>query len=331
MTDVPKSALARNLLTDPIGVAAASIGIAGLVLVQQLATVGGSGLLGETLTNASHVPLFAALTLLLIRALGYPSWPVLLLACVAVAAATEAMQMLTGRNASLFDLGLDLLGALPVIGAVAVTRRLRGPRAARRAAVWAVTAVLVAIMTVAAPARVLLAYHERDRAFPALLIPSAWEIRPLLSSNSRMRIVPGGDDWSGHRGERVLEVVWAEERYPGIVLSEVVPRWDAFATLAVDVYLPPGTPMPLTAAVGHEGREGTAAHLRRIVQPGPQRLLYDLETLLATADGAPPRISKLVLHTNRGNAGRRLLIAAVRLLPGGAHDAANAGNLAASH
>ena len=300
--------------------AVAAAGVIALIGAQQLMTVGGSSLLAETVTNALHIPLFAAIAGLLAM-LGLGGWR-LVGAVVALAAGTEGLQVLTARNASLLDLGLDLLGALPVIGALALNRRFRhGPRQ-QWAVLWT-AAVLVVLMTVAPVARVLLAYHERDRLFPALLVPGAWQLAPLLSTGSRMRLVEGAV--TGHGA--MLELVWADERYPGLTLHEVVPDWQGFETLAVDVHLAEGPPLPLTAAVGHRGTEGTAAFQRRSVEPGARRVEYDLRRLLATPDGVPPRITKLILHTKQGHAGRRLLIGTVRLVGDDGQHAPNAGNL----
>lgn len=285
-------------------------GVMGLIALQQLPMDTGSSLLGETVINALHIPLFAALCVLLAM-LGLRPWQ-LLAASAALAGVTEGAQMLTGRSASLLDLGLDLLGALPVIVAVAVTRRT-APGDRGRHLAWAATAVLIASMTLAAPVRVLLAYHERDQRFPVLFAPGAWATAPLVTTGDWARVVPAPARGREQPGRPMLEVVWPDRQYPGITLSEVVPDWQAFETLTVDVYLPDGPAMPLTAAVGHAGTEGTAAYLQRLVQPGAQRIEYGLRRLLATPDGATPRITRLVLHTNHNHAGRRLLIGAVRL------------------
>lgn len=334
---------ARSLPHAPAGLILALLGIVALVAVQQVATVDVTGLLGETLTNASHIPLFAMLTLLLMRVLRKPPWWLLLAAVVAVALVTEALQGLTARNASLLDVGLDLLGALPVIAALETTRRSRrhGRRPWTGFAAWTSAVLLLALMTAAAPARVLLAYAERDRIFPVLLQPPnpsaasgessmVWALRPLLGGNSAMHIVAAPPDWPGYAGKRVIEVVWADQRYPGISLRGTVPRWERYDALAVDVYLPDGPAMPLTAAVSHVGTGGTAAYLQLMVRRGPQRLRYPLEALLASPGDAPPRIRRLILHTDRAHGSRRLLIGSVRLASAARHDPAFEGTLGAT-
>ena len=103
-----------------------------------------------------------------------------------------------------------------------------------------------------------------------------------------------------------MEIVFADESYPNILLRDPVADWSAFDTLVVDVLLPEGPPITLTAAVGYIDRD-QSTYLWRSVRPGPQRLRYPLGDLLA-ADATSPRISRLVLNTSGKHAGRTLLI-----------------------
>lgn len=302
-----------------------------LVAVQQLVTFGSDRLLDQTLTNAAHVPLFALLTLLLHRLLGRPPWYRLLIVALGLAVLTEALQVVTNRQPSLVDLTLDLLGILPVIGAITLRRRRRrSGRPVSGRVVWFATWAAIAGMTLAAPVRVLVAYAERDAAFPRLLIPGNRPLELLVGSNGSMRLTRGPADWTGYADRPVLETIWGDERYPGLTFTEVVSDWTGFDALQVDVYLTGDAPMPLTAAVGHVGTEGTARYLQIEVAPGPSRLRYPLDALLEPLDDAPVRVSKLILHSTREYRGRRLLIGDVRLVRGGEHGGPFAGTLAPS-
>lgn len=309
----------------------AAAGIVLLVAVQQFVTLGGDRLLAEALTNAAHVPLFALLTLLLYRLLGRPRWQRLLMAAVALALVTEGLQVVTHRQPSVVDLALDVLGILPVLAALTLGRRLR--RAGRprgRLGVWAGAWGLIVVMTLAAPVRVLVAYAERDAAFPRLLVPGSGPFELLVTSNGPMQVTRGPDDWTGYANRPVLELTWSDARYPGVTFSEVVPDWSGFDVLQVDVYLIGAEPMPLTAAVGHRGFPGTARHRRLEVAPGPSRLRYPLDALLEPRGDGPARVSRLILHGSRGHEGRRLLIGDVRLVRDGEHDGPFTGTLAPS-
>ncbi|MEQ8783531.1 MAG: hypothetical protein RIE06_28035 [Roseibium album] len=210
-----------------------------------------------------------------------------------------------------------MIGAGAVVIGLALSARLaqRGGTRRRVRLVWAGVACVVLLVTVAAPGRVLAAYLSRDRAFPVVFAPDAWLQTPLWSSNSQVRIRnrPTGLLFGS---AKVLEVDWGQERYPGLTVTEVVPDWSGYAHLEVDVWLPPGPRMTLTAAVGHRGVEGTAAHQRLLVTSGFHRLEFPVPSLLSSDHGLP-EVTKLILHTDQRNAGRRVLIGTARLTKSG--------------
>lgn len=293
--------------------------LGGLLALQQLFTVGGTSLLGGAVNNAAHVPLFAAVTLLVARLLRYPHPAMLLVVCLAIAVASEALQLLTGRHASLQDIGLDLLGILSVLGGLVVTGTLSHGASWRASGTrtWPVVALLLAVFTAMGPLRVLLAYNDRDRVFPSLFEPGAWRQAPLLVSGSRLRTVTAPERWNAYAGRPVLEVTWANERYPGIVLREVVPQWREFDVLAVDLFIPQGSPgqaggaLTLTASVRYATDPPAASWVWRNVEPGPQRVYFALDELLVeSAD-----IASLVLHADQADAGRTFYFGRVLLLP----------------
>lgn len=145
----------------PAGRALAVACIVALVLCQQLMTLDGHGVRG--VDDALHIPLFAALALLFMRALGYPPWPLLLAVCAAVAVTTEVLQFFTGRDASVMDVARDLVGAVPTIGFIEATRYLV-PRRGTRSLIglWLGALVLLGSLTLAGPVRLLLADKPAD-------------------------------------------------------------------------------------------------------------------------------------------------------------------------
>jgi hypothetical protein len=109
---------------------------------------------------------------------------------------------------------------------------------------------------------------------------------------------------------QLLAVTWADERYPGLMLSEVVRDLSSWDELAVEVFLPVGPPFELTAALTFPGIPGTSAYLRQTVQPGQQTLRYSLRDLLPNRS---QQVSRVVLHTDREAAGRRVLFGTIFL------------------
>ncbi|GAB4353865.1 MAG: hypothetical protein Kow006_19310 [Gammaproteobacteria bacterium] len=287
------------------------MGIGLLLAAQQLGTIPGENLLSRTLSNSLHIPWFALMALLIWYLFaGHGALWVLGIAS-AVAVVSEALQIPTGRDASWLDLGLDLIGAGLASLGIALHVRNRD-RPTRRRAGWAAILMLTLVVTLTAPAGIWLAYQERDRLFPRLFIADSWLLRPLAVSNSPARRIAAPREWSAYAGRTVLELRWADTRYPGIELQEVVGDWRCCRHLVMELYVPGAEPLPVTAAVGHAGIRGTARYVPTVVAPGAHRIEIPLEKLGAVGDNART-ITRLIVHTSRRYAGRRLLIADIYL------------------
>lgn len=284
-----------------------------LVMIQQTVTVSQDTQLTRTLSNMLHVPLFAAITLLLVRAV--PGWRLACIAAVvaAIALVTEGAQLFNDRHASFSDLGLDAVGMSLALAGSWASQRLRARRRyyVLRPLLWAGVAVLVAGITLAAPLRVGLAYQVRDRIFPVLLEPDTAAATLLVSGNSPVdrRLAP--DDWPSRAGQRVLAVTWAEEPYPRFQLDEVGGDWSHYASVVMEVYVPSQYEIPLTAAIGYAGEMVAPGFGRRTARPGPQRLCYDLPT----GSAAKGEIQRLVVRSSTRAAGRTVLIGRIELSP----------------
>lgn len=285
----------------------ACAGLGALLLFQQFGGIGRSDLFGRALSNSLHVPLFATVALLVSFVLRGSAWPLRLTVCAMLAALTEALQMFSSRQASLLDFSLDLLGVLGVLLGLELSRRTP----ARAGLIWAGVLATLVLATVAAPARIWASYVERDRLFPVLFEPGSRLLRPLWSSNSASRIVRPGQD-AGFTGDRVLEVEWAQVRFPAVTLSEPVADWSGYRVLRVEIQVHDDRPMPLTVAVSHQHMEGTSAFTRmRGGGAGRQVIEFPLVELLPTRPGVG--IDRVILHTDAEAAGRRLSLGRIRL------------------
>jgi VanZ family protein len=153
----PAPAAAPGLAGRP-GTALALLFLMLLLVLHQAVTFGSDHPLGGVLRSALHIPLFAMLTLLLSRILGSPRWWVLLSTALLLAIATEVVQAFTGRNASVLDVAVDLIGIVPVVAGLVATRRLRrrGAPLALIVLLWLAIAGFLGAATVAAPIHVLL-------------------------------------------------------------------------------------------------------------------------------------------------------------------------------
>ena len=284
-----------------------------LVVVQQTLHLGGTSRLSLALNDAMHLPMFVAVTLLLAGLLGRRRLGLALGAAVVLAVATEAVQLLTPRDASLVDLGHDLLGILlAVLGLLGAgpAARCAGGRAGP-VLWWAGVGLVTLGLAGADPLRIHLAERARDRAFPVLLTPAAGMPGPLVATRSELGLVAAPPGWPAGAGAPAFEVVWAEETWPGVVMLEVVPDWSDYEALAVDVDVLDGRPITLTANVQYRTEPRRATWLWRTLQPGPQTVRFPLADLVDPDVGA---IDRLIVHVTAQDAGRRTLLGAVRLV-----------------
>ncbi|MEZ5559190.1 MAG: hypothetical protein R3E86_11715 [Pseudomonadales bacterium] len=282
-----------------------------LILAQQTLTLGDSSHFSRALTNAMHIPWSAGVAVVLWWLMGpRASIPRLLAVCVLVAVVTELMQIPTARDASLSDVGRDLIGTGFAAAGLWSYRNLAG---APRIFVCVLVLIGLTAATVFVPGRVALAYQQRDGRFPQLLAPGLSRLSPLWRSNCPVSVAPAPDGWMPFSGARVLRLHLCDETYPGVTLDEVVADWTGYDQLEADVYLPGGSPMDITIAVGHVGVPGTSAYVPVELDPGANLVRIPLTRLITGADGKPAAITHLIVHSNRAGAGRDLFIGRIRL------------------
>lgn len=246
----------------------------------------------NTLNNWLHVFLFTSITVLLRVSFPNLSLIYVLVAASALALATEAAQLVTGGSPSFIDLGKDLLGILIAAPIYQLLTRIR--------LIAVVTTSL--IVTLAYPSIILASYQARESRFPMLYTSSAWDRALISDSNSAVRITDEG----------MTHIVWADTTWPGFHLNETVSDWRSYQSIVAEV-VNPGHPQPLTIAVRHRGKRGTAAFVQNQLEMGENTIRVDLSELVVKPDGDQAEIVHVILHTNRKYAGREIYINRVYL------------------
>ena len=275
-----------------------------LILLQQVTIVPMHGRLASGVSNGVHGLWFAAVTAVVYalvrtrmpagRALGVTA-----VVGIALALATEAVQIGTERAAQWQDVVFDLCGGASIL-LVLAARMGRVPRG--RA--YAGAAVLLAITFLPAVAAATVQLH-RNAIFPVLVDFSAWGFGGLLTSDSTLRVVPG------EGGGAALEILLADDTWPGIHLDEPVSDWRAYDTLAVDVFVPAAS-APLELHVSIRLRGGETDHVYRtfVLPAGASALRLPLRELF---DPDANEVSAVVIYSRRPFAGRRLELRRVAL------------------
>lgn len=179
----------------------------------------------RVLENSAHAPLFALLTLLLLRPRLSPLRAAVLAALFGML--TEVAQSFVGRDASLIDLANDVLG-------IAIGLTVHAQRTARRAPLPILLAAL--LMIAAAPLLwTVAAYAQRQLQAPVL-----WQQRSPLDgyflevTGARATPTAAANCLANRRGQ-ALRVDLQSGQYPGIALEEPLPDWRGHEQLIVEL------------------------------------------------------------------------------------------------
>jgi VanZ family protein len=226
--------------------------VAGLALLVVYARPPGDGRWAGVLADAAHVPVFAAICLivLVLRQRSESAtlhtgleYIVAVLLTVSLGVIVELAQMLLGRDASPGDVVRDVIGALAgcVMFAVLDERTVATPssRAIRAACVafgiFAVAWVLLPVLTA------VTAYRERDARFPVLADFTAarglYFVRQDSAAAIEQASLPAAMRAHGAVESALHARVHVGERWE-IALQESVPDWRAYRNICLDLANP---------------------------------------------------------------------------------------------
>ena len=268
-----------------------------LVAIQQLVQVSGHTLLTESIGNALHIPLFAAITVLLARLRPRWSLATILGIVVLIAMLTELLQLGSTRRASWADFGLDLLGC--AWGAWYLNRRPTVP-------ISLMLLVLVAT-TLAHPTWEGIKLGAQHLWFPTLFDPDRWLWRHRIHSRAQLHYAPA-TDWPLYANNAALHIRWNDQRFPNIRLVEPVSDWSQFTVLCIDLFNPQSVTQPVTLGVmhRHDGRNNVKVH--RMLAPGYTRARFSVKQLAFDANDEPAPIYGWSVLTQRSERGNKLLL-----------------------
>jgi hypothetical protein len=281
-----------------------ALALVALILLQQVTIVPMHGRLASGVSNGVHGLWFAVVTAVVYalvrtrvaagRALGVTA-----VVGIVLSLATEAVQIGTARAAQWQDVVFDLCGGASVLLVLAA----RMGRLPRGRAYWG-AAALLAITLLPAVVAATVQLH-RNAIFPVLVDISAWRFGGLLTSDSALRVVPRAG------GGAALEILLADDTWPGIHLDEPVPDWRGYDRLAVDVFVPEAS-APLELHVSIRLRGGETDHVYRtfVLPSGETTVRLPLRELF---DPDANEVSAVVIYSRRPFAGRRLELRRVAL------------------
>jgi hypothetical protein len=255
------------------------LSIAGLLGAVVFApSMGGGSLWAATLHNLAHGPIFGCVALIALIGLRGRAWFALqgparqyLIAFAATAllgAATELAQVPTGRDASWFDLGNDVLGAIAFLSIFAAFDQRRAGESKSRRQAFARLLGLAALAVLFFPlAWTGYAYARRASAFPEIAnFAEGIDGGFLHSRYSHIEIAPLPEPWAAFPNERALRIEFQPASWPGIEFKETPPDWRGYDALILDVTNPQRTELEFLVRIDDR------AHNWRLVDRYNRRL-----------------------------------------------------------
>ncbi|MES9944193.1 MAG: VanZ family protein [Candidatus Thiodiazotropha sp.] len=232
-----------------------------LVLVLTTVILLGTNLPGEyrlmyALQDSGHFLIFTLLTLFALwlygKNLNQSVWPVMSLTLL-FGIAMEAVQYLVGRDPSLYDIFMDLLGI--VAGGVLYCGFIKRTFSPRHSLL---IVTLLTLLAFSQPIYWSLVYQVRVDQFPRLINPDSFFSRALLegSEGGAIRPIELPRDASIPADSGIDSCVYVslvEGPWPGVDMQEPEPDWRGYAYFELAIYSDQGGDLPLTLRIHDQG------------------------------------------------------------------------------
>ena len=230
---------------------AAVVSLLGLVL---LAPAPSYPRIWVVLSNTAHAPVFAAVAVLVLRAVRahgssrlLPSVAVAFCITVAVGIGVELMQATIGRDASSGDVWTDALGAACALGWLSYRERT-SPGRVRNAGL--IVAGLAAALAIGPLADAAAAYGLRALRMPTVAAFSLpWDLYFVEVNSASAARVGLPYSWARPDDPPSLGVRIQSGAWPGLTIVEPAPDWRGYRSLNLDLTNPGAAPLELTLRI----------------------------------------------------------------------------------
>ncbi|WP_018952651.1 VanZ family protein [Thioalkalivibrio sulfidiphilus] len=309
----------------PIGLAVAAALLLG---VWHFARLPGDGPLIGPLHSAAHFPLFGLLAVIVfiaLRRFATPgrqnAWGVYggtLLVMLVISGVTEWSQQFTARNASLWDVAVNMAGTVAALALIALYDRqvAEFTQTRLRTLSLALLPVILAALVLLPVAGISAALMKRDADFPCLVCPkNRVDLWMIDRNGASVRLAAGPDR------ETYLEILMETSAFPGVSWEWPVKDWRGFDALELELGNPGPLPLDLTLRIDdlHHNFRFTDRFNQRITLEAGSRSrecipLTDLENAPEGRQMDLSGIARLMLFGSEASHGSRFRIYGIRLI-----------------
>jgi VanZ family protein len=293
-------------------------GLFPLTLIIVTAVLLGTNLPGKyqliyALQDSGHYLIFALLSLTALwpyrKNKESPIWQVML-SCLIFGLSIEAVQHLIGRDPSLYDALMDLLGITAgTILYSGIIRRSLSPH---------LSIVILLALTLTAfslPIYWFTVYQVRAAQFPRLIDPGNFFSRALIegSNGGEVRHIEVPKDWlmpADSDFDSCANVSLLEGRWPGLKVQEPEADWRGYEKLELNIYSEQSIDLPLVLRIhdqNHNRQFDDRYNRRLLVHPGYNTISLPLSEIEQAPKARPmdlSDISEVMIYASHEYAGK---------------------------
>jgi len=261
-------------------------------------TVPGKGLWHEVLLDASHGPIFAAITLLLLLMRppeardSVQTQAMVFGAAVALGGLIEVLQTLGNRPGSWFDVMTDTIGAATGLALWHLVRR-RGLATARNVRDawlgWPLAVLLAGVAAIAwPPLQAARAYAWRAAEFPTIAefqgprVPEFVEVEGETAG-----IVELPAPWARGAGDRALRITYRDGQPRSVQIVEPAADWRGYSSVVVDITNPGDAELRLTFRIFDAAHDMDYRDRFNLPVAIPPRTRSTVRVALAAVEASP--------------------------------------------
>jgi VanZ family protein len=235
-----------------------------VILLLQIIPLPSHTQLWREIQNAGHIPAFGFLALTLLglsrwlffegASEGYWHYLVAFVCTVLIGAVMELAQLHAHREADLYDVGRDAIGAATFLGLhaalnhkTAASWKRKWPNARRAVLVASIVALVLAY----SPLLLWIgAYIHRNQAFPQICtFETYWERKFLFAQDADLVIAEAPQGARNVTSHNVGRLTMRPADFPGLLIREPYPDWSDYRYLSFGVYSEMAKPITLVLRV----------------------------------------------------------------------------------
>jgi len=304
----------------------------GIILAVSFIDIPGDTKLISEIQNTGHTIIFGVLSVFIVKQyrvfVSSKSSNLLLqyfvafCICIFAGIAIELIQLVTHRDADIYDVVRDIAGIVAFLGFYSVydRQKISGAWSIWRMVITISLSLAIFILSLIPITQLSIKYYQRDRAFPVLVdFTSPWSSAFVFARDAELQLVDAPPDWIQAPGKSVAKLTFFPAHYPGLTFEEPQPDWTGYSFLSFNIFSADSEPLKLYIRV-HDTRHNQAFDDRFnhqiIISPGNNPVRISLEDIRNAPKGRKmdmKNISGVIIFCSNLQSAESLYLSNLRL------------------